>query len=419
MVLGRDRRLLDLATRYLSLPDLLDIRARLIGSGRIGGKSAGMLLARAILRADPAADWTARLEAHDSFFVGTDVYFTHLVENDCWPLLMQQRAEGPAFSRAADLRARIHEGFLPEVAGAQFDEMLDYFGQAPIIVRSSSLLEDSFGNAFAGKYDSIFCVNQGTPQQRRQAFEDAVRQVYASSMNVDALAYRLHRGLATSDEQMALLVQRVSGSRRGRYFFPDLAGVAFSRNQYTWHPDLDPSAGMLRLVAGLGTRAVDRVEDDYPRLVPLDRPLLRPDSSPEAVRYYAQRRLDVLDLQDNAWATRPLAELAPALSTLPFWKLLAEREPAPETGDGAGPPGTRWSLTFDGLLRATGFASTMRAMLARLESAYQCPVDVEFAANFTPGGELLINLLQCRPLQTPSGRAEISPPTAAPEPGAV
>ena len=103
--------------------------------------------------------------------------------------------------------------------------MLDYFGESPYIVRSSSLLEDTYGNAFAGKYDSVFCVNRGPREQRLQALLDCVRQVYASTMSEKALQYRVHRGLLDQDEQMALLVMRVSGSQCGDKFFPHLAGV--------------------------------------------------------------------------------------------------------------------------------------------------------------------------------------------------
>src|SRR4030042_270471 len=141
--------------------------------------------------------------------------------------------------------------------------MIEYFGQSPIIVRSSSLLEDAFGNAFAGKYESVFCVNQGSPEQRYADFEEAVRTVYASTMSEDALTYRLERGLDQQDEQMALLVQRVSGSYRNGYFFPDLAGVGMSHNAFVWKPDLDPKAGMPRLVFGVGTKICTRVGADY------------------------------------------------------------------------------------------------------------------------------------------------------------
>jgi len=82
--------------------------------------------------------------------------------------------------------------------------MLNYFGQIPIIVRSSSFLEDGFGNAFAGKYESIFCVNACDPEERLLQFEDAVRRVYASTMDRSALEYRRQRGLDKMDEQMAI-----------------------------------------------------------------------------------------------------------------------------------------------------------------------------------------------------------------------
>ena len=87
--------------------------------------------------------------------------------------------------------------------------MLEYFGQSPIIVRSSSILEDGFGNAFAGKYESVFCPNQGSLKERYDVFERAVKQVYASTVNPDAIEYRAERKLLDRDEQMALLVMRV------------------------------------------------------------------------------------------------------------------------------------------------------------------------------------------------------------------
>jgi len=91
-------------------------------------------------------------------------------------------------------------------------------------------LEDAYGNAFAGKYESYFCANQGSPDERYEHFEEVVRRIYASTMNEDALTYRRQRGLDRKDEQMALLVQRVSGSHKHRYFFPDIAGVGLSYN---------------------------------------------------------------------------------------------------------------------------------------------------------------------------------------------
>ena len=87
------------------------------------------------------------------------------------------------------------EGKFPTGIEAEFRRILDYYGNDPVIVRSSSILEDGFGNAFAGKYESVFCGNQGDPEERLQKFEEAVKIVYASTMSMSALDYRKRRGL--------------------------------------------------------------------------------------------------------------------------------------------------------------------------------------------------------------------------------
>ncbi|HRW13092.1 MAG TPA: PEP/pyruvate-binding domain-containing protein [Syntrophomonas sp.] len=401
MVLGRDEYLLQLARQYFVLEDLLEIRNRLVGSGYIGGKAVGMLLARKILESEDKIKWSDFLEPHDSFYIGSDVYYTYLVENQCWELRQQQKTPENYFALAGPLREKIISGFMPEVIIEQFQQMLDYFGQSPIIVRSSSLLEDGFGNAFAGKYESIFCINQGDPQHRYQQFEKAVKSIYASTMNEDALAYRLQRGMADSDEQMALLVQRVSGSLHDRFFFPDLAGVAMSCNPYPWHEGMDSRAGMVRLVLGLGTRAVDRVDDDYPCLAALDKPTLRPHSDPEEMSRFSQHRVDLLDLRKNEWCSENLAELFPLLNELNWWKKAASPDyrTMKKLRDWGRTIPDLWTLDFNGLLKGE-FPVILRSMLQTLEEAYAYPVDTEFTVNFDVDGRMHINLLQCRPLQT-------------------
>jgi len=409
MLISRDERVLELARTCLKLEDLLEIRDRLIGSGFIGGKTVGMILARRILELDASLDWKDWLEPHDSFYIGSDVYYTYLVENGAWKLRLEQKQDENYFELAEQLKNIILNGVFPDFIRRQFYQITEYFGQSPLIVRSSSLLEDGFGNAFAGKYESIFCVNQGSPQDRFEAFENAVKKVFASTMNEDALTYRKMRGMGARDEQMALLVQRVSGSQHQQYFFPDLAGVALSHNSYVWCDDIDPKAGMMRIVLGLGTRAVDRVEEDYPRIVALDRPLLRVDNSSEGVRKYSQHRLDVLDTASNSEGVINVNSIAPHLSNLGYWDLLAERDN--ETTNRMRKLGLgqdAWLLSFERLFRETDLVDKMRTMLKVLESAYQYPVDTEFTVNFTLNNEMHLNLLQCRPLQTiksPGGRA--------------
>lgn len=182
----------------------------MIGTGMIGGKACGMLLSRAIVR-NLACDINEVLEPHDSFFIGSDVYYTYIVDNGFWDIRVRQREETEYFSLAEEFARRLKNGVFSEEMKNHFLHILEYYGQDPFIVRSSSILEDGFGNAFAGKYESVFCANRGSLEERLAEFENAIKTVYASSMSLSALDYRKRRGLDKRDEQMALLVQRVSG----------------------------------------------------------------------------------------------------------------------------------------------------------------------------------------------------------------
>lgn len=416
MVFSRDERVLLLAEKYLDLGDLLAIWKRIIGTGLIGGKSVGMLLARAIL-CKTEVRWQTLLEAHDSFFIGSDIFYTYLVDNGCW--LHRQRQVGRQDALIDELheaRRRIITGRFPDDLVDAFAEMLDYFSQSPIIVRSSSLLEDSYGNAFAGKYESVFCANQGSHQKRLADFIAAVKTIYASMLSEKALRYREQRGLLDHDEQMSLLVQRVSGRRYGNYFFPQVAGVGLSMNPYVWNKLIDAGAGMVRLVFGLGTRAVDRSDDDYTRVVALNVPRRRPESDDEEVRQYSQRRVDVIDLDASQLTAVEFSEMTGRQDGLPLHVFASADEGAAhrEANRGPAPPAVPL-LTFDHLLAKTTFVTDMRQMLRILEDAYAYPVDIEFTANFSDDDHYRINLVQCRPFQVTAEITATSLPVADPE----
>jgi hypothetical protein len=402
MVIGKPSRMFDLCERYFALADLLAIDSRMVGTGFIGGKSVGMLLARKILEREGGERIVSFLEPHDSYYLGSDVFYTYIVQNGWWRLRVNQRTPEGYYQHAPELREKLLHGEFPEFIREQFMEMLEHFGQSPIVVRSSSLLEDDFGNAFAGKYESVFCVNQGSPEERYEAFENAVRTVYASTMSPEALDYRINRGLADRDEQMAILVQRVSGDRHEDDYFPHVAGVGNSSNLYLWDPALDGDAGMLRMVLGLGTRAVNRTVGDYARIVSLDDPLRLPPMAHGEEKKYSQRRVDVLSLTQNAWTTRRLEEVIPYdLKTEKTFFMSVDHQTQRTMREmGRRLVGTPYILDFDGLLTGTEFPALMREVLARLARVYEYPVDVEFTANFYTGSDFRVNILQCRPMQT-------------------
>ena len=407
-----------LADSYFKLDELLSIRDRLIGSGQIGGKAAGMLLARRILLEESGEiDYSKLLESHDSFYIGSDVFFTFLVNNNLFRTRFQlSRSSHISREEFEEIEQRFVAGSFPPEIIEQFSDMLDYFGQAPIIVRSSSLLEDSLGNAFAGKYRSEFCANQGSPERRLEAFLRAVKLVYASALNPDALSYRKARGLEDSDEQMAILVQRVSGMPYKKYFFPSLAGVAFSRNLYAWTDRIDPGKGLIRLVFGLGTRAVNRVGNDYPRMIAVSQPNLRPETGVRIAKY-SQWDIDLLDLEENELVTRSVTDVLadrdyPNLHLLV--SLLADgylMDPFTSRMDGTS---KKLVLTFNNLMARTNFVKIMDDMLSRLERVYGHPIDTEFTGAVDANGDVRINLLQCRPMRTPGSCDTLEFPDAVP-----
>ncbi len=393
----KDSRLKMLVKEYFKPEDYFMLRDRMIGSGAIGGKACGMLLARKIAETE-IPEFLEHNEPHDSFYIGSDVFYTYIASNGDWKLRIRQRTKEGYFSVAEELQQHLLNGTFPSKIREQFINVLEYFGQSPFIVRSSSFLEDGFGNAFAGKYESVFCVNQGSPEERLKAFEQAVRKVYASTMDFSALEYRLLRGLDKKDEQMAILVQRVSGSYYGKYFMPGAAGVGYSHSAYKWLPDMDPKAGMLRIVMGLGTKAVDRTKEDYPRLANLDRPAVTAMTTAAQKHRFSQRYIDVLDCEKNALREVSMDTL---LSVLPLWYKKMVLEHDYEAEDRLRQMGRRqdvWFVSCQKLLETKAFTSLMQKILKVLERVYGNPVDIEYTVNMDNTGDFVVNLLQCRPL---------------------
>jgi len=410
MLIGRDSEREALFKENYTIQDYLDINMRLVGSGSIGGKAAGMLLARKIIE-NNRPDLAEHIENHDSFYIGSNVFYTFLIRNNWWKLWLEHKSDEGYFIAAKALKSQIAYGEFPDMVKDKFRRLIDHYGQNPIIVRSSSLLEDGFGNAFAGKYDSVFCVNNGSPEERYEQFVKAVKEVYTSAMDESALIYRRQRGLDKADEQMSILVQRVSGSIYEDIFMPGAAGVGYSRNSYVWSKDLDPNAGMIRIVAGLGTRAVDRTFEDYPRLASLDRPELVPSMASEDKFKFVQRNVDVLDFTDNTLLTIPLEEVA---QKAPAWyrNLIVEHDY--ETEERLRETGRKQDViatSCSRILKNKELVSVIKDTMSTIHEHYNYPVDIEFTINFSEDGEFLFNLLQCRPLQSHSvGTAAVKIP---------
>jgi hypothetical protein len=393
-----------IARRWFEMADLRAIRARRFGRGKIGGKAAGMLLAEKILRQSAPPDVRLNLRVPPSWFLGADVFRQFVQLNDLVRFANQKYKDHEAMlADYPEVRALALAGEVPSEIVDGLRQILEQAAGAPLIVRSSSLLEDSFGTSFAGKYESHFCANQGTPAGNLAALLDAVRSIYASVYSPDVLLYRRRMGLVDYDERMAVLIQQVQGRRQRGFLLPDAAGVAYSRNAIRWSPEIRRQDGFARIVWGLGTRAVDQIGGEYARLVALSHPVSRPEPDPLRIRRYAQQNVDGIDLSANAFRTIPVAELLTAET--PHLRYLAQRFEESSFSDIVSLPldlaPEQLTLTFDGLLRRTPFPALLRDALQALEHAYGVPVDIEFVLQLdgeegtapTP----YLHLLQCRP----------------------
>ncbi|MEA3341801.1 MAG: PEP/pyruvate-binding domain-containing protein, partial [Chloroflexota bacterium] len=249
------------------------------------------------------------------------------------------------------------------------------------------------------------------------ALTNAISQIYASVLSPDALLYRQQMELVDYDERMAILIQKVQGHRHHDYFLPTLAGVGFSHNPFRWNRKIRPEDGLLRMVWGLGTRAVDRVGSDYPRMSPLSHPQLRPEVGAEQIRKYSQRFVDLIDLQTNEFKTLPVADVL--RSGYPGIQLLASIDKGDYLQSIYAPGALgkeRLVLTFDELLKNRRFVTLMRTVLRKLERRYGRPVDVEFTVEITKErpANFILHLLQCRPLSGQEWGKNMRIPTDVP-----
>ncbi len=365
--------------------------------GKLGGKAAGLLLSYWILSRSEEP-LLAEVKMPRTWYVASDAvleFFNYNELDDVWEQKFKDlatiRREYPNI-----IQLFKNSTFPPELSQG-LSIALDDLGPVPLVVRSSSLLEDRLGTAFSGKYKSLFLANQGTKEERLAALEDAIAEIYASLLGPDPIEYRREHGLLEFDEQMGILIQEVVGRRVGDYWLPAFAGVAFSRNEFRWSPRIQREDGLVRLVPGLGTRAVDRVGDDFPTLLVPGQPNLRANVERDEIIRYSANMVDALNLETNRFETIAIQTLLrEAEGDFPLLDKIFSvqardllRKPVPLLFD---PAEQDVVTTFQGLVDDTPFLQQMKRMLVVLEAAMHTPVDVEFAHD---GKDFYI--LQCRP----------------------
>ena len=408
---------INVAKNFIEIKDFYDLLGKVVFPptchGKLGGKSAGLFLAKKIIeKAADASPALRSVKVPKTWYVTSDWIQSFVHHNELEDVLNrkymdieQVRQEYP------HLVALFKHSSFPSDFANGLALALDDLGEVPLIVRSSSLLEDRPGSAFSGKYKSLFLGNRGTREERLAALMDAVAEVYASIFGPDPTEYRSERGLLDVHEEMGIMIQHVVGQTVGKYFLPACSGVAFSNNEFRWSARIKREDGLIRLVPGLGTRAVDRVADDYPVLIAPGQPNLRANVTTDEIIKYSPKRIDLINLETNAFETVEISEILrrdgpryPQIRNLV--SLVGRDRVEPLIGPLPDFATQNVVFTFEGLIEKTGFIACVRELLTLLESKLGTAVDIEFAYD---GNDFY--LLQCRPQ---SFGADVKP-TAIPQ----
>jgi hypothetical protein len=393
----------NVAKRFVSLDDFFELVQRIAfppkSRGNLGGKSAGLFLAMQILRkSEMYPPQLPPIRIPKTWYIPSDGILDFIQHNSLEDVNLQKYLDIEQVRQEYPHIVRVFKNseFGPEIVKG-LSVVLDEFEGRPIIVRSSSLLEDNLGAAFSGKYKSLFLANQGSKADRLSALLDAIAEIYASIFSPDAIEYRAERGLLDIHEEMGIMIQEVVGKRVGDYYFPAFAGVAFSRNEFRWSPRIAREDGLVRIVPGLGTRAVDRLKDDYPVLLAPGQPGLRVNTTPEDILRYSPKKIDAINLESGTFETVSIQEVLEQHGALfpdlrRIFSVLTDGHLRTPIGLATDFESNQYVATFDGLIQSSPFLPQLRAVLEILKTALSMPVDIEFASD---GNDLY--LLQCRP----------------------
>lgn len=402
-ILSDKPEFINIAKRFIDYTDFFDICERIIypleSQGRLGGKSTGLFLAQKIIHKE--SENTPLLESvltPKTWYITTDAMNAFLQYNNLEDLYEQKYKEIQEIRiEYPNVIKLMKNGKFPPEIIKSLSVALDDFGDKPLIVRSSSILEDQIGAVFSGKYKSLFLANQGTKKERLEALTDAIIEVYASVFGSDPIQYRAQRGMLDFYEEMGILIQEVVGKRVGKYYFPLFSGVAFSNNEYRWSPRIRREDGLIRAVPGLGTRAVDRLTDDFPVLVSPEQPGIRVNNMPEEKIRYSPKMMDVINLEENRFETVPvvklLKECGNQIERIDKIVSLVEYDHIRKANTfEINFEKDNLVVTLDGVLSDTPYIRQIGLILKTLKQRMGFPVDIEFACD---GNHLY--LLQCRP----------------------
>ncbi len=393
---------INIAKNIFEITDFYQLIPQIIFSsesyGTLGGKSSGLLLASKIIEKNKETHPILKdIKIPKTWFIPADGETNFIYYNNLEDVIEQKYRTLDEVRKEYMYTMQVFKNSqFPQEMINGLSRVLDELGNNPIVVRSSSLLEDRIGAAFAGKYKSLFLANQGTKQENLDALLDAIAEVYASVFSPDPISYRKEKGFLDYNEGMGIIIQEVVGTKVGKYYFPAFAGVGFSNNEFRWSPRLKREDGLLRIVPGLGTRAVDRIGNDFPIILAPAKPEIRVNLTIKDILSYSPRYIDVMNLESNTFETVELNEIIdevgdefPMLNEL--FSIIEQGNLKLPVGLGINTKRDDIVVTTDNLIKRTKYIKQIAELINVLNENFGLPIDIEFACD---GNSLY--LLQCR-----------------------
>ena len=371
-----------------------------IGEGSLGGKARGLAFMNSMLvkYCQYAKYENVRVTIPRTVVVATDYFDAFIRNNGLEYVLTTEMTDEEILSEfvSSTLPYKLREALKAYVRTVS----------GPLAVRSSSKLEDSHYQPFAGIYSTYMIpYTEGNEDRQLRLLQKAIKSVYASTYFAASKAYVQSSQNLIAEEKMAVVIQEVCGTEQDGLFFPTLSGVARSINYYPIG-DETPEEGVCNIALGLGKLVVDggrtlRFSPRYPQKV-------LQTSTPELALRDTQNEVLALDLRPEAFRTSTddavnirrltLREVAPMRQTrfvASVWDRENDRISDSPMDEG------RKVITFNAILKYNTFplADIVRDLRLGVEEM-RCPVEVEFAVNMDVpyGQQRIFNLLQIRPI---------------------
>ncbi|NOY87928.1 MAG: histidine kinase [FCB group bacterium] len=372
-----------------------------IGGGSLGGKGRGLAFINALLNQYKLYDFFEgiKLSVPKSVVLGTEVFDKFIEQNKLLEIALSSLPDSV-------IAEKFLKADLPQEITKDLDILLDIVNY-PLAVRSSSLLEDSHLQTFAGVYNTHMLPNNHPDKKvRMKQLIMAIKTIYASTFFKNAKAYHEAAGNRVEEEKMAVIIQQAVGGNFNNSFYPNFSGVALSYNYYSFD-DIDPKDGVVYVALGFGKTIVEgmnclRFSPQYPNKLPQF-------STTKDMLNNAQHEFFAIDLTQNDVMPKPGGDdglvkysiikaekdgtLAPICSTYS-----AENN---RVYDGSTQPGVR-IVSFAPILKLKTFPLTeiIKFLLQLGSQGLNCPIEIEFAVNFQvpKGMPQEFYFLQIRPM---------------------